>query len=113
VRLHHEPQHLLGGLRLSEEPDRRVDLLREELNGTPVGAERQVLPGERRRVRGVEARWIDAKRLGAARRRGDAAPVPAVFGERKGSSRLRLELLDVRLARLVRARSEEHTSELQ
>ena len=105
VGLEGEPQDGLGRLRLAHQPDLRVDLLRQELDRSPIGVQRPVLPGERDRVRGIEARrGGDAERLRAAHRGGNAAPVPAVLGERDEAAGLGLELLDVGLAELVRGR---------
>ena len=103
VGLQHEPQDLLGGLGLADEPDRRIDLLWEELDGPPVGTEREVLPGEGRRVRRLKPRGRDAERLGAAHAGRNAAPVPAVLGQGEASPSFPFELLQVRLAHLVRS----------
>ena len=106
IRLQHEPQDRLGGLRLPGELDRRVDLLRKELDRLQLAVAvvvRQALPGQKRGVDRIEA-GRDPVRFGAARRGGNIAPVPGVVGQRDEPGCAPFELLDVRLPELVGAR---------
>ena len=109
VRLQRQPQHRLRRLCLAGEAEGGIDLLRQILDRRELTAARsirQALPGEERRLVGIEG-TRDAQRLDAAHGRRDAAPVPRVVGEDDGARRSTLELLDVGLAEAVGRRLRE------
>ena len=103
VGVQHQPERRLGRLRLAHDPDRGVDLLRQELDWVAGRVEGQALPGQGGGGGRIESRRRDPERLGAARGRGDAPPMPAALGEGDEPSRLGLEFLHIGLAGPVRA----------
>ncbi len=91
----------LGLLAASREPDERIDVLGAQLDRLGIGAtdRHQVLPDELNGVRRIERGEPDVLQPGGVLRL--AAELPLRLPHRYLQTRLRLELLEIRLARAV------------